>query len=128
MAYISNYQYYLNNGTTPTDQNHGSYQYISLLDIVNNFMLIYVGDDKIVDNVQEYLVKFHAKAAIKLLNFDSLRSVRALETTIGDDLKLIMPSDYVDYVRISCALQTSGASAFSSEQVLELYCKHGRPS
>ena len=41
MAYLTGYQYYENNGNIPEDANWGSYQYISLEDIVNNFMLIY---------------------------------------------------------------------------------------
>ena len=40
MAYINQYQYYTNNEVNPNDANWGSYQYISLEDIVNNFMLI----------------------------------------------------------------------------------------
>ncbi|GAF73561.1 unnamed protein product, partial [marine sediment metagenome] len=43
MAYISQYQYYENGGATPEDENWGSYQYVSLYDIVNNFMLMYSG-------------------------------------------------------------------------------------
>ena len=41
MAYISQYEYYDNNGNAPQDANWGSYQYISLDDVVNNFLLIY---------------------------------------------------------------------------------------
>ena len=39
MTYISNLEYYTNNGNVPTDVNWGSYQYVNLYDIVNNFML-----------------------------------------------------------------------------------------
>ena len=46
MSYITNYQYYTNNGTVPQDANWGSYQYVTLKDIINNFMLMYVGNDK----------------------------------------------------------------------------------
>ena len=37
MAYITDYQYYENGGNAPEDANWGSYQYVSLQDIVNNF-------------------------------------------------------------------------------------------
>ena len=43
MAYITDYQYYENNGTAPEDSNWGSYQYVTLDDIVTNFILMYVG-------------------------------------------------------------------------------------
>ena len=39
MAYINQQQYYTNNGVNPTDNNWGSYQYISLTDIMKNFQL-----------------------------------------------------------------------------------------
>jgi len=101
MGYITNYNYYLNDGVVPKSKNHGSYQYISLPDIINNYMLIFVGNNKIVDNVKKHTVRFHAKQAIKELNYNAFRCIKVLETTVGSDLKLIMPHDYVDYVRIS---------------------------
>ena len=58
MGYISEYQYYENGGVTPPDKNWGSYQYISLKDIVNNFMLMYVGNDKLINNSERYNVLF----------------------------------------------------------------------
>ena len=101
MGYITNYQYYTNNGTIPTDANWGSYQYVTLADIVNNFMLMYVGNDKLVNNVDRYNVLFHAKRAVQELNYDALRNIKVIEFKLGDDLKMVMPPDYVNYVRIS---------------------------
>ena len=40
MAYISQYQYYENSGNNPEDANWGSYQYVSLKDIVNKIDLV----------------------------------------------------------------------------------------
>lgn len=101
MAYITNYQYYTNNGVIPEDINWGSYQYVSLADIVNNFMLMYVGNDKLVNNVERYTVLFHAKRAIQELNYDALRNIKVLELHLDDSLKMVLPPDYVNYVRIS---------------------------
>ncbi len=101
MAYITNYQYYTNNGIIPEDTNWGSYQYVSLADIVNNFMLMYVGNDKLVNNVERYTVLFHAKRAIQELNYDALRNIKVLELHLDDSLKMVLPPDYVNYVRIS---------------------------
>ena len=101
MPYINNYQYYKNNGAIPEDENWGSYQYVSLSDIVNNFMLMYVGNDKLVNNVDRYTILFHAKRSIQELNYDALRNIKVLELEIGDSLQMVMPPDYVNYVRIS---------------------------
>jgi hypothetical protein len=101
MAYLTGYQYYENSGNLPENENWGSYQYISLDDIVNNFMLMYVGNDKLINNVQRYNVLFHAKRGIQEINYDALKEIKVLEISICDDLKFILPNDYVNYVRIS---------------------------
>jgi hypothetical protein len=101
MAYITPYQYYTNGGNIPTDANWGSYQFVSLNEIYNNFTAVYIGNDKLINNVARHEVLFHAKQAIKELNFDALRSIKAVEMEVGDNLKFILPSDYVNYVRIS---------------------------
>ena len=65
MAYLSGYQYYENSGIAPEDANWGSYQYVSLTDVVNNFMLIYQGNHELVNNINRYQILFHAKRAIQ---------------------------------------------------------------
>ena len=101
MAYLTAYQYYENDGVAPTDINHGNYQYVSLKDIVNNFMLMYVGNDKLINNTDRYVALFHAKRGIQELNYDALKEVKVLEMSICDNLKLTLPPDYVNYIRIS---------------------------
>ena len=101
MAYITDYQYYENNGNQPEDANWGSYQYISLNDIVNNFMVMYVGNDKLINNVERYNIVFHAKRAIQELNYDSLKEIKILELEVCDTLRFVLPQDYVNWVRIS---------------------------
>lgn len=101
MAYLTGYQYYENSGGNPEDENWGSYQYLSLEDIVNNFMLMYVGNDKLINNVSRYNVLFHAKRGIQEINYDALKEIKVLEISICDDLKFVLPNNYVNYVRIS---------------------------
>ena len=64
MAYLTQYQYYENAGVAPTNTNWGSYQYISLEDVVNNFMLMYSGNHELINNEERYKILFHAKRAI----------------------------------------------------------------
>jgi len=101
MAYISQYEYYNNNGTTPTDVNWGSYQYVSLEDVVNNFLLMYSGNHSLVNNEERYKILFHAKRAIQELNYDAFKEIKALELSVPESLIYILPSDYVNWVRIS---------------------------
>ena len=101
MAYISQYQYYENSGNTPEDLHWGSYQYVSLYDVVNNFMLMYAGNHNLVNNEERFKVLFHAKRAIQELNYDAFKEIKALELNVNETLRFILPSDYVNWVRVS---------------------------
>lgn len=101
MAYISQYQYYANSGNTPQDANWGSYQYVSLYDIVNNFMLMHTGNHSLINNEERYKILFHAKRAIQELNYDAFKEVKVLELSVVDSLRYVLPSDFVNWVRIS---------------------------
>jgi len=101
MPYISQYEYYDNNGNSPQDANWGSYQYVSLKDIVTNFLLMYSGNHSLVNNEERYKVLFHAKRAIQELNYDAFKEIKVLELSVCDSLRYVLPSDYVNWVRIS---------------------------
>lgn len=101
MAYINQKKYYTNDGVNPTDANWGSYQYVSLEDIVNNFELMYAGNSSLVNNESRYKILFHAKRGIQELNYDAFNNIKALELTVYDDLKFILPPDFVNWVRLS---------------------------
>jgi hypothetical protein len=101
MAYLSQYEYYENNGITPQNANWGSYQYISLEDIVTNYLLMYYGNHSLVNNEERYKIIFHAKRAVQELNYDAFKEIKVLELSVTDSLRFILPSDYVNWVRIS---------------------------
>lgn len=101
MAYISQYQYYENGGNAPEDANWGSYQYVSLADIVTNFQLMYTGNHSLVNNEERYKILFHAKRAIQELNYDAFKEIKVLELDVCEQLRFVLPSDYVNWVRIS---------------------------
>jgi hypothetical protein len=101
MAYISQYQYYENGGNQPEDANWGSYQYVSLFDIVNNFLLMYSGNHSLVNNEERYKILFHAKRAVQELNYDAFKELKVLELTVTDRLQYVLPSDYVNWVRVN---------------------------
>ena len=49
---------------TAVNENYDSYSYIKLNDIINNFLIAYVGQDKLIPNVKRTDVIFHAKREI----------------------------------------------------------------
>lgn len=101
MPLLSEFQYYLNSNQSPTDENWGSYQYTPLSEIINNYMLVYMGNQSLVNNVPNHVVLFHAKRAVQELHYDAFKEVKAMELKIEDSLRFILPRDYVNYVRIS---------------------------
>ena len=79
----------------------GDYQFTSLKDIINQFILIYVGEDKIIPKAKRMDVAFHAQRALAELSFDTLKSCKAQEITVPSSLQMILPQDYVNYTKIS---------------------------
>ena len=92
---MTDQQYYQNSA------NWGSYQYVTLDELVNNYMLINVGDDQLISNIRRYKALFYAKEAVKEMSFDTSREARSIEYIVGSDLKMILPHDYVNYVKLS---------------------------
>ena len=83
------------------DENYGDYQSISLKDIVNNFIIAYVGEDKIISKIKRTDVAFHAQRGIQELNFDTLPSFKSQEIEISPALYFVLPQDYVNYVKVT---------------------------
>ena len=100
MSYLNQKKYYTNDGVSPTDANWVSYQYVSLADIMTNFELMYDGNHSLVNNENRYKILFHAKRAIQELNYDAFKEIKALELTVYDDLRFVLPSDYVNWVKL----------------------------
>lgn len=100
-THIDQREYYQNNGNNPGWENWGTYQYLLLHDIVNNFLLTYVGDDKVINKADRNEVVFHAKRGLQELHYDALREIRGFEAELPDNLKMHLPHDFVSPVKIS---------------------------
>jgi len=83
------------------EDNYGSYSYISLNDAIDNFMVGYVGDGKLIQTAKKSDVLFFAKRGLQEFSYDTLKSVKTSELTIPQSLTLPIPQDYVNYVRTS---------------------------
>ena len=83
------------------ENNYGSYEYIKLSDAIDNFMVGYVGDGKLIQNAKKSDVLFFAKRSLQEFSYDTLKSVHSQELNIPESLSVILPQDYVNYVRVS---------------------------
>ena len=82
-------------------EDYGNYQFTSLDDIITQFQIAYVGEDKIISKVKRADVAFHAQRAMQELSFDTFKSVKSQEITVPATLQMILPQDYVNYTKIS---------------------------
>ena len=87
-------QYYNSN-------DYGSYQFISLNDIITQFQIGYVGESKVISKIKRADIAFHAQRAMQELSFDTFKSIKSQEITLPATLQMILPQDYVNYTKIS---------------------------
>ena len=90
-------EYYSTASPTP----FGDYQFISLNNIINNFIVAYVGESKIITKVKRTDVAFHAQRALQELSYDTFKSIKSQEIVLPSSLTMILPQDYVNYVKFT---------------------------
>ena len=78
----------------------GDYQFVSLDNIINAFMVAYIGEGKILNKVSRTDVQFHAMRAIQELSYDVFRSIKSQEIEVPNTLLMALPQDYVNYVKL----------------------------
>ena len=79
----------------------GNYQYVSLENIINNFIISYVGEDKIISKVRRTDIAFHAQRGLAELSYDTLKSFKSQEIEVPPSLSMKLPHDFVNYVKLS---------------------------
>jgi len=78
-----------------------NYQFTSLHQVIDQFIVAYVGEDKTISKVKRGDVAFHAQRALQELSFDTLKSTKAQEIIIPPSLMMQLPKDYVNYTKVS---------------------------
>ena len=90
-------QYYSTASPTP----FGDYQFTSLEHIINQFIIAYVGEDKIISKIKRTDVAFHAMRALQELSFDTFKSTKSQEIVVPASLTMVLPQDYVNYIKLT---------------------------
>lgn len=91
---------------------HGSYQYITLKEMVDDFMVDSIDDDDILKNTRRSLVVKHAKRGLRRINQGRLGRVIPVEITVPDSLTLALPHDYVHYLRVSLVVKDEATNSW----------------
>jgi hypothetical protein len=92
---------YYGNDFARNNVNPTAYRFLTLEDIISNFIVAYVGDDKVIPKARRTDVSFHAIRALQELNYDTLQSVLSQEIVLPASLIMPMPPDYVNYVKLT---------------------------
>jgi hypothetical protein len=79
-------------------ESFGTYQYVSLDDVVNNFLIAYVGENKVIPKVKRTDVLFHARRGLAEFSYDTLKSKKSQEIDVPPSLIVPLPHDYVNYI------------------------------
>ena len=79
---------------------YGGYQFVTLQDIISQFMTVYVGEEKLVNKASRTDVAFHAQRALAELSFDTLKSFKSQSIVLPPTLVMTLPHDYVNYTRV----------------------------
>jgi len=79
----------------------GGYQFTSLQNVIDQFIIAYVGEGKIIPKINRVDVAFHAQRALQELSFDTFKSTKAHEIEVPSNLQMLLPQDYVNYVKLS---------------------------
>jgi hypothetical protein len=84
-----------------TGGDHGNYRHIPLSEIIDSFAATYVGEGKLCEGVVLNDINFHAIRGLQELSYDTFKSTKDWEVEIPSTLVLVMPNDYVNYVKLS---------------------------
>ena len=83
------------------EDNYDSYSYIKLSEVINNFLVAYVGTGKLIPSCKRTDIIFHAKRALQEFSYDTLQSIKSQELNVPPSLSVVIPQDYVNYVKAS---------------------------
>ena len=83
------------------EENYDDYSYIKLNEVINNFMIAYIGAGKLIPSAKRTDIIFFAKRAMQEFSYDTLKSIKSQELSVSPNLSIIIPQDYVNYTNIS---------------------------
>ncbi len=89
-------------GNIPSDfLGLGYYRRTSLEDVINNFIVAYIGEEKALTKIPRYEVDFWAQRGLQEFSYDVLHSQKSIEAELGPAKTFPLPQDYVSIVQVS---------------------------
>ena len=79
----------------------GYYSRTNLEDIINNFIVAYTGEGKVLSKVPRHEVAFWAQRAVQEFSYDMFHAENAMEIELGPSRIMPLPADYVGLVKVT---------------------------
>jgi len=99
--------------------------FISLNDIINNFLIAYTGPGKMVPDAKRTEVIFHARRCLQEFAYDTLKSQFSTTANLvldaGGDVKFPQPTDSVAIIKVVRSANNPPSQASTLEQAGSLY-------
>lgn len=95
------YSEWESSGMQQGSEDLGYYQRANLEDIINNFIVSHIGEDKVLKRVPRHEVAYWAQRAVQEFSYDTFHAKKALEIEVSPSLSIALPNDYVNYTDIS---------------------------
>ena len=83
-----------------SDSDLGYYRRTSLDEIINNFIIMYVGNDKVLRRVPRHEVAAVGQRSIQEFSYDTFHAESNIELELNDARIIQLPPDYVNYVEV----------------------------
>ena len=85
----------------------GYYQRLHLENIINNFIVAYIGEGKTLVKVPRHEVAFWAQRGVQEFSYDLFQQDKAVEIDLPESKVVILPHDFVTIVRVA-SVSTNG--------------------
>ena len=85
----------------------GSYAFTQLDDMINNFMISYIGTGKVISAAPRHEVAFWMQRAVQEFSYDMFPAEKNLEFELSPTRRILLPSDYVSLIRVA-SIDSSG--------------------
>lgn len=102
----------------------GKYQYITMEDIINDFMMSRDQDDYTL-TVPRHKILYHARQSFKEFHYDVLQEIKVVSLDLSSDtLNTPLPPDYVNYVRVSYVDENGILQAMAKNDKLNIAAEY----
>ncbi len=112
---------------TPREQNNTGHNYVSLREVIVDFMLT-MGEDDYASSASEYAIRNFGLRGIREFAFDVQPSVRSLKRSIDTTNNTItLPDDFVDIIKIGVVDDNGTVRAFAENKNINISQKVESP-